>query len=124
MKAILVLQPFLAGSSFTQNMKKFILQQKYVNHQPKSLPKFQIGWEHIPTIPTFLEPCVQFSMFILGFKCSVYCEMWIMLCVGMVSQSDKWYEGPASAFFSRVIPLKDNLKTYIHTKNHQYQTPF
>ena len=28
-----------------------------MNHQPKLLHKFQIGWDYVPTVPTFLEPC-------------------------------------------------------------------
>ena len=56
-KVILVLQPILAGSTFTLNKTEFISRQKYVNHQPKWLPKSQIGWEHVPSVPTFLQPC-------------------------------------------------------------------
>jgi hypothetical protein len=39
MKVILVLQPILAGSTFTLNKTEFISRQKYVNHQPQWLPK-------------------------------------------------------------------------------------
>ena len=53
------MQPILAGSTFTLNKTEFISRQKYVNHQPKWLPKSQIGWEHVPSVPTFLQPCLN-----------------------------------------------------------------
>ena len=28
----------------------------------KWLPKSQIGWEHVPTVPIFLEPCGQVTL--------------------------------------------------------------
>ena len=56
--AILGRKPLLAGSNFTLNKTKFNLQQKYVNLQPKWLPKFQIGKL---TVHTFVEPWVVCS---------------------------------------------------------------
>ena len=90
-----LLQTNLAGNLHFQQLifaGRHLFLKLFQLASQKWLPKFQIGWEHVPTVPIFLEPCLciyacayacvclPVEIFLCTYPC-VYMNVYTCLCI-------------------------------------------